>query len=99
MILRALEPGPRHGYGITRWIRDRSDEVLQIEDGALYPALHRLVHRGWIDADWGTSENNRRAKYYRLTAEGRRQLERELRTWERFSGALSKLLGSEEAAT
>jgi transcriptional regulator len=98
MILRALQHGARHGYGITRWIHATSGEVFQIEDGALYPALHRLVHRGWIDADWGTSENNRRAKYYSLTAEGRRQLERELHTWERFSGALSKLLGSEEAA-
>jgi transcriptional regulator len=99
MILRALSPGPLHGYGITRWIRETSGEVLQIEDGALYPALHRLVHRGWIHAEWGTSENNRRAKYYSLTAEGRRQLQRELRTWERFSQALGKLLGSGEAAT
>jgi len=99
MILRSLQRGSQHGYGITRWIREMSGEVLQIEDGALYPALHRLVHRGWIGAEWGTSENNRRAKYYSLTADGRRELERERRTWERFSGALSKLLDSGEAAT
>ena len=96
MILRALAAGAEHGYGITRWIRETSGEAFQIEDGALYPALHRLVHRGWIRAEWGTSENNRRAKYYTLTAQGRRQLGRELKSWEMFSQALSRLLGSGE---
>jgi transcriptional regulator len=92
MILQALRAGPAHGYGITRWIRAQSEDVLQIDDGALYPALHRLVERGWIDAEWGISENNRRARYYRLTAEGRAELRRELKTWARFSEALWKVV-------
>lgn len=97
MILRALSRGPEHGYGITKWIREASGEALRVEDGALYPALQRLVHRGWIEAEWGTTENRRRAKYYRLTPEGRRQLQRELDTWSRFSGALWRLLRAGEA--
>jgi PadR family transcriptional regulator PadR len=92
MILQALRGGPAHGYGITRWIRAQSEDVLQIDDGALYPALHRLVERGWISAEWGVSENNRRARYYKLTAEGRAQLRRELKTWARFSEALWKVV-------
>jgi PadR family transcriptional regulator PadR len=92
MILQALRAGPAHGYGITRWIRDESEDVLQIDDGALYPALHRLVERGWISAEWGISENNRRARYYKLTAEGRAELRRELKTWARFSEALWKVV-------
>jgi PadR family transcriptional regulator, regulatory protein PadR len=92
MILQSLRAGPAHGYGITRWIRAQSEDVLQIDDGALYPALHRLVERGWISAEWGTSENNRRARYYKLTAEGRAQLRRELKTWARFSEALWKVV-------
>jgi PadR family transcriptional regulator, regulatory protein PadR len=92
MILQALRNGPEHGYGITRWIREHSNEVLQIEDGALYPALHRLVERGWITAEWGVSENNRRARFYQLTVEGRAQLTEELKTWARFSEALWKLV-------
>jgi transcriptional regulator len=92
MILQALRAGPAHGYGITRWIRAQSENVLQIDDGALYPALHRLVERGWISAEWGISENNRRARYYQLTAEGRSELGRELNTWARFSEALWKVV-------
>ncbi len=92
MILRALRGGPEHGYGITRWIREQSGEVLQVEDGALYPALHRLVERGWIAAEWGVSENNRRARFYGLTARGRRQLEAEMQNWARFSEALWRLV-------
>ena len=72
MILQALKHGPEHGFGITRWIRERSGDVLNVEDGALYPALHRLVERGWIAAEWGVSENNRRARFYSLTPAGRR---------------------------
>ena len=92
MILQALRRGPEHGYGITRWIREQSGDALQVEDGALYPALHRLVERGWIAAKWGVSENNRRARFYELTSAGRIQLREELRTWQRFSEAMSKLV-------
>lgn len=98
MILEALVPGPRHGYGITRWIRETSGQVLQVDDGALYPALHRLVDRGWIEAEWGTSENNRRARFYSLTREGELQLEREREGWARFSRALGNLVRHGEGA-
>lgn len=92
MILKALAHGEMHGYGLTLWIRRTTEEALKIEDGALYPALHRLVDRGWISAEWGMSENNRRAKYYALTTKGRRQLEKELESWARFSAALGKIV-------
>ena len=94
MILKALSWGPTHGYGVTKWIRQTTEGTLDIDDGALYPALHRLERRGWIDAEWGVSENNRRAKYYRLTRDGRRQLRRELSSWARFSEALSKIVAA-----
>jgi transcriptional regulator len=94
MILKALESGPEHGYGITKWIRETSGDVFQVEDGALYPALHRLENRAWIAAEWGTSDNNRRAKFYRLTAAGRSRLDEEMRTWARFSDALTRLVRS-----
>ena len=94
MILQALRGGPEHGYGITRWIRERSGEVLQVDDGALYPALHRLVERGWIEAEWGTSENNRRARFYSLTRSGRARLKEELRSWEEFSSAMARLVAA-----
>jgi transcriptional regulator len=94
MILKALSGGALHGYGLTRWIRSTTDEALSIEDGALYPALHRLEDRGWIRAEWGVSENNRRAKYYSLTAKGRRQLGTEMESWTRFSEALGKIVES-----
>ena len=92
MILKALSWGAMHGYGVTKWIRQTTDGTLEIDDGALYPALHRLERRGWISAEWGVSENNRRAKYYQLTVEGRSQLRRELTNWVRFSAALSKIV-------
>ena len=92
LILHALRPGPQHGYGITQWIRGTTGEVLQIDDGALYPALHRLEDRGWIVSDWGVSDNNRKAKFYRLSAEGRRRLETETRSWQRFSGAVADVI-------
>lgn len=98
MILKALSHSEMHGYGLTLWIRRTSDEALRIEDGALYPALHRLVERGWISAEWGISENNRRAKYYALTRKGRQQLESELETWARFATALGKIVDSQETA-
>jgi transcriptional regulator len=94
MILKALSGGTLHGYGLTQWIRSATDEALSIEDGALYPALHRLEDRGWIRAEWGVSENNRRAKYYTLTVKGRRQLGREMESWARFSEALWKIMES-----
>ena len=92
MILKALSWGPMHGFGVAKWIRQTTDEVLQIEDSALYPALHRMEYRGLIDADWDLTENNRRAKYYRLTAKGRQQLRARSSSWERYSTAVSKVI-------
>ena len=94
LILKTLSWGPRHGYGIARWIRDTTDDVLRIEEGALYPALHRCERRGWIESEWGLSENNRRARYYQLTTAGRRQLRAEAATWGRYSAAVTKVLGA-----
>ena len=92
LILKTLSWGPRHGYAIARWIRDTTDDVLRIEEGALYPALHRMQKRGWIEAEWGLSENNRRAKYYQLTAVGRAQLGAEATAWGTYSAAVAKVL-------
>jgi PadR family transcriptional regulator PadR len=88
LILKSLTGGPNHGYAVARWIEQATDDVLRIEEGSLYPALHRLETRGWIAAEWGTSENNRRAKYYTLTAKGRAQLRVETATWTRFANAV-----------
>jgi transcriptional regulator len=92
LILRALQRGPMHGYGISRWIRDRSSGALAMEDAALYQALHRLEARGWIEAEWGISENNRRAKYYALTPAGVRQLRKEISGWQRYAEAMLKVI-------
>jgi PadR family transcriptional regulator PadR len=92
LILRTLMPGPAHGHSIAKTIERSSDDVLQVEQGSLYPALHRLIKRGWITFDEGTSENNRRAKYYRLTARGRKQLDLETGKWERLAGAIARVL-------
>lgn len=92
LILRTLAGEPMHGYQIVRAIRRLSDEVLQVEEGALYPALHRLADRGWVSSEWGRSENNRRAKFYELTPEGRKALAREARTWDRYSEAVARVL-------
>jgi transcriptional regulator len=92
LILRTLRPGPAHGHAIAKIIERTSAEVLQVEQGSLYPALHRLIKRGWIAAEEGTSENNRRAKFYRLTAAGRRQLAVETSKWDRFAGAIARVL-------
>ena len=94
LILKTLSWGSTHGYGIARWIQDVTGDVLRIEEGSLYPALHRLEKRGWIDATWGLSENNRRAKYYRLTNRGRHELRSETSSWAIFSGAVSVVLTS-----
>jgi transcriptional regulator len=93
LILQTLVPGPMHGWGVAQRIQQVSKDVLQIGQGSLYPALHRLEYRGWIRSDWGNSENNRRARFYALTATGRKQLETELETWERLSAAIGLVLG------
>ncbi|HEX8882106.1 MAG TPA: PadR family transcriptional regulator [Candidatus Acidoferrum sp.] len=92
LILRTLLLGPRHGHAIAKTIEFNSDEVLQVEQGSLYPALHRLIKRRWIAAEEGTSDNNRRAKFYRLTATGRRQLDLETRKWDKLAGAIARIL-------
>src|SRR3954465_9163269 len=92
MILKALSWGAMHGFGVARWIRHPTAAVLQIEDSALYPALHRMGHRGLIAADWGLTENKRRAKYYTLTVKGRQQLRARVTTWDRYSAAVSKVI-------
>jgi PadR family transcriptional regulator, regulatory protein PadR len=94
IILQALVWGPRHGYGISQMIRTRSEELLRIETGSLYPALHRLEGKGLIVADWATSENNQRVKKYRLTAAGRKRLLEERTRWERLCTAMANLLES-----
>src|SRR4029453_609237 len=88
LILKALQRGPVHGFGVSVLIRQMSNEVLQVEQGSLYPALYRLEEQGWISSEWGTSDNNRKAKFYRLTPTGRRQLLQERATWERLSTAV-----------
>jgi PadR family transcriptional regulator, regulatory protein PadR len=97
LILKTLTWGPLHGYDVSRSIRQRSDGALGLEDAALYQALHRLESKGWIAAEWGLSENNRRAKFYRLTEEGRGQLSSELSSWRAYVVAVSKVLEVEGA--
>ena len=92
LVLKTLSWGPRHGYAIARWIRETTDDALRVEEGALYPALHRLELRGYLRSEWGTSDNNRRAKYYRLTPQGRRQLEREAAQWSRIAAAVTRVM-------
>lgn len=92
LILRTLLLCPAHGHAIAKAIEFRSDDVLQVEQGSLYPALHRLIRRKWISAEEGTSENNRRAKFYRLTAKGRRQLQLETSKWDKLAGAIARIL-------
>ena len=92
LVLKTLSWGPRHGYAIARWIRQTTDDVLRIEEGALYPALHRMERKGWIEAEWGLSENNRRAKFYQLTSRGRQQLRAESATWTQYAAAVAKVL-------
>ena len=96
LILRTLVRGPVHGHDIVKAIQFDSDEVLTVEQGSLYPALHRLIKRGWISAEEGTSQNNRRAKFYKLTAKGRRQLTIETSKWDRLAGAIARILRPSE---
>lgn len=92
LILQTLLLGPAHGHTIAHVIEHRSDEVLQVEHGSLYPALHRLQNRGWISSEWGPSENNRKARFYRLTATGRRQLTRQTSRWDELVRAVNRVL-------
>ena len=92
LVLKALAPGPAHGHAIAHLIEKRSDEVLQVEHGSLYPALHRLEDRGWLASFWGTSENNRKARYYRLTPKGRRQLASQTGRWAEIVAAVNRVL-------
>ena len=93
LILKTLQAGPMHGWGITELIEQRSDNELSVNQGSLYPALHRLVQRGWIRSEWRITENGRRARYYMLTARGRTQLERERAEWQRLSRGVNLILG------
>ena len=92
LILKTLSWGPMHGFGIGRWIEQLSGNDLRIEEGSLYPALYRMEQKGWIKAEWGVTENNRRAKYYKLTKTGRKQLEGEVSSYARLSDAIAKVL-------
>jgi PadR family transcriptional regulator, regulatory protein PadR len=92
LVLKALQRGRQHGYGIAQHLKQTSDDVLQVGESSLYPALQRLLANGWVAAEWGSSENNRRARYYTLTAAGRRQLEREQREFERMIGAIQRVM-------
>jgi PadR family transcriptional regulator, regulatory protein PadR len=97
LVLKTLSWGALHGYGIAHWIERATDDVLRVEEGSLYPALYRMARKGWIRGEWGVTENNRRAKYYRLTAEGRRQLAEQVPAWERLSRAVSQAVGATQA--
>jgi PadR family transcriptional regulator, regulatory protein PadR len=97
LILKALSWGPMHGYGIGRWIRQTTEDVLTVQEGALYPALHRLQRRGWLDEEWGVTESGREAKYYRLTPVGRRRLRSEIERWRAYARAVSTALDAAPA--
>ena len=92
LVLKALSWGPRHGHAVATWIRSTTEDDLNIEDGALYTALHRLEKKGWLPGEWGLSDNNRRAKFYSLSTSGRRQLSAEVSSWERYARAVSRAL-------
>ncbi len=94
LVLKTLSSGPMHGWGISQRIQQVSEDVLAVNQGSLYPALHRLEEKGWIHAEWGNSENNRRARFYSLTRAGRRQLAEETESWERFAAAVARVLAT-----
>ncbi len=94
LILKTLSLEPMHGWGVSERIQRMSDDVLEVNQGSLYPALHRLTREGWIEAEWGTTENNRRAKYYRLTPKGERALATEREHWERLSSAVDRVMAA-----
>jgi transcriptional regulator len=95
LILKTLALGPQHGWGISQRIQQISEDVLRVNQGSLYPALHRLEVQGWVASEWGTSENNREAKFYRLTRAGQRQLQAETETWQRITAAVGRILATE----
>jgi len=95
LILKTISWGPLHGYAISQLLQQQTDDAILLEEGALYPALYRMEAKGWIEAEWRITENNRRAKYYRLTPDGRRRLRTEMRTWERYAAAVDKILRTE----
>ena len=97
LVLKTLSWGPMHGYGIASWIESATGDVLRVEEGSLYPALYRMTRKGWITGDWGTSENNRKAKFYRLTTEGRRQLREQTTGWQRLAEAVSAAVTTTQA--
>ena len=97
MVLKTLTWGPAHGYSVVRSLRVLTDEVLQIEEGSLYPALHRMERKGWVESEWGVSENNRRAKYYSITPQGRKHLRSETSSWTVLSGAITRVLNATAA--
>jgi PadR family transcriptional regulator, regulatory protein PadR len=92
LVLKTLSSGPRHGYAIARWLEETTGDAIQVEEGSLYPALYRMEKRAWIEADWGTSDTGRKAKIYRLTNTGRKQLRLETAEWAHFSSAVSRVL-------
>ena len=97
LVLKTLTWGPMHGYGIASWIESATSDVLRVEEGSLYPALYRMTRKGWIKGDWGVSENNRRAKFYRLTEEGRRQFAEQASGWQRLASAVSQAVNATRA--
>ncbi len=99
LVLRTLAWGPRHGFAIAKWIRTNSDEAILVEDRALYLALHRLEERGLVESEWGLSENNRRARFYQLTRQGRKQLQQRAEHWSKYAAAVFKLLQASDATT
>ncbi|MGH7446552.1 MAG: PadR family transcriptional regulator, partial [Longimicrobiales bacterium] len=99
LVLKALSWGSMHGYEVTRWLEERSGDALRVEEGSLYPALHRLARRGLVRAEWGVSENNRRAKYYSLSARGRSQLEAQSRDWAEYARAIRRVLRTQDAGS
>ena len=96
LVLKTLSWGPAHGYSVARWIQQLTNDVLTVGEGSLYPALHRLEERGWVESEWRRSENNRKAKFYRLTTLGRTQLRAESATWDRFALAIQKVMRASE---
>jgi transcriptional regulator len=99
LILRTLQWGPQHGHGIGQAIRTQSDDLLKVETGSLYPALHRLVKRGWLKAEWGVSQSNQRAKFYRLTPEGKKQLTREESRWAQLVSAIARVMNPAQSGS
>ena len=97
LVLKALTWGPRHGYAVVRWVADTTDDDLQIEEGALYTSLHRMEARGWVESEWGLSDNNRKAKYYQITTDGRRELRAAAARWNRYARAVGRVLQTQTA--